>query len=115
VTKNKAAFTSWARHEEGILHNTWFSNEAYFHLDGAVNKQNVRFWATEHPHQFRERDNYGNKITVWVAISSHGIIGPFFCDNMVNSYCYLAMLHNNFMPQLIATGLPINTEWFMQD
>jgi hypothetical protein len=25
------------------------------------------------------------------------------------------MLRNNFMPQLIATELPINTQWFMQD
>jgi hypothetical protein len=34
-------FATWARHEEGILHNTCFSDEAHFHLDGAVNKQNV--------------------------------------------------------------------------
>jgi hypothetical protein len=33
----------------------------------------------------------------------------------VNSDRYLAMLQYNFMLQLIATGLPINTEWFMQD
>jgi hypothetical protein len=34
---------------------------------------------------------------------------------MVNSDHYRAMLHNNFMLQLIATGLPIITQWFMQD
>jgi hypothetical protein len=56
------------------------------------------------------RDNYGNKITVWVAISSHGIIGPVFFNETVNSYCYLAILHNNFMLQLIATELPISTQ-----
>jgi hypothetical protein len=34
---------------------------------------------------------------------------------MVNSDCYLAMLRNNFIPQHIATGLLINTQWFMQE
>jgi hypothetical protein len=32
-------FATWARHKEGILHNT--SDEAHFHLDGAINKENV--------------------------------------------------------------------------
>jgi hypothetical protein len=32
-------------------------------LDGVVNKKNVLILATEHPHQFHERDDYGNKIT----------------------------------------------------
>jgi hypothetical protein len=108
--EQRVNFTTSARNEEGVLHNTWFSEEAHFHIDGVVNKQNVRFWATEHPHQFHERDSYGNKITVWAGISSHGIIRPFFFEDMANSDCYLAMLCNNFMLQLIATGLPISTQ-----
>ncbi|GBL90647.1 hypothetical protein AVEN_219315-1 [Araneus ventricosus] len=30
--------------------NKWFSDEAYFNLDGFVNKQNWRIWGTENPH-----------------------------------------------------------------
>jgi hypothetical protein len=55
------------------------------------------------------------KITVWVTISSHGLIGPVFFDQTVNSEHYLSMLRNSFVPQLIATGLPLNTQWYMQD
>lgn len=52
-------------------------------------------------------------VTVWAAISSHGLIGPF--EEIVNSERYLSMLRNNFIPQLLATALPFNTQWFMQD
>jgi hypothetical protein len=96
-------FATWARHEEGILHNTWFSHEAHFHLDGAVNKQNFQFWAMEHLNQFHERDNYGNKITVWDAISSHGITGSFFFDDTVNSTvtlpCHVTILYSSLLQQ----------------
>ena len=70
---------------EGFLHNVWFSEETYLHLIGMVNKQNVRFWATEHPKNIHESDNYGKKVSVWAAISSHGIIGLFFFNEMVHS------------------------------
>ena len=43
-------------------------------------------------------------VTVWAAISSHGLIGPF--EEIVNSERYLSMLRNNFIPQLLATALP---------
>jgi hypothetical protein len=108
-------FCTWAEHGEAILHNVWFSDEAHFHLDGVVNRQNVRFWGSENPHMLTERMHYAPKITVWAAISSHGLIGPFFFDQTVNSERYLSMLRNNFVPQLIATGLPLNIQWFMQD
>ena len=36
----------WAMEEEAVLHNTWFTDEAYIHVNG-VNKQNVRFLERE--------------------------------------------------------------------
>jgi hypothetical protein len=36
-------------------------------------------------------------------------------EDTVNSECYLGMLHNTFVLNLLATGLPLHTQWFMQD
>jgi hypothetical protein len=64
---------TWAIHQDGILHYTWFAREVHFHLELSTSKmfdsgqQNV--------HTSQTRDNYDDKITVWVATSSHGIIG----------------------------------------
>lgn len=37
-----------------ILNLTWFTDEAWFHLDGYLNSQNMRTWATDNPHMFVE-------------------------------------------------------------
>jgi hypothetical protein len=48
------------------------------------------------------------------SIDCHTAIGLFFSDGSVNFDRYLAVLTNFFMPQFIAVGLPINTQWFMK-
>jgi hypothetical protein len=52
---------------------------------------------------------------VWVAISSHGLLGPVFFEETESSERYLSMLRNTSVPHLLATGLPLETQWFMQD
>jgi hypothetical protein len=61
------AFAEWAQNEESF-NNVCFSDEAYFHLDGVVNKQIVRFWASENPRVIHEKVPHAPRITVWVAI-----------------------------------------------
>lgn len=63
---------------DNLLHNLWMSDEAHFHLSRYANKQNFRFWSDNNPRQLHERPLYSEKITVWCAISSLGIIGPYF-------------------------------------
>jgi hypothetical protein len=53
--ERRLQFSLWAMEEEAVLHNTWFTDEAYFHLNGVVNKQNFRFWAKELPHTLCEK------------------------------------------------------------
>jgi hypothetical protein len=98
-----------------LFNNVWFSVVAHFHLDGVVNKQNVLFWASENAHVIHEKVHYAPRITVWVAISSHGLLGPIFFEETMNSGRYLIMLCSTFVPHLLATGLPLQTQWFMQD
>jgi len=113
--QSRLEFAEWTQREQMTMHNVWFSDEAHFHLNGVVNKQNVRFWASENPYVISEKVRHAPRVTVWVAISSHGIIGPFFFNETVNAERYLDVLGNSFVPHLIATGLPFDTQWFMQD
>lgn len=50
---------------------TQSSDEAHFHLDETVNKQNACFRAREHPHNFCDRRRHGRTVTIRVVIFSH--------------------------------------------
>jgi hypothetical protein len=62
-----------------------------------------------------EKVHHAPRITVWVAISSHGLLGPIFFEKTVNSERYLSMLCSTLVPYLLAGGLVLQTHWFMQD
>jgi len=61
-------------HEDAII----MSDEARFHVNGSVNKQNFRYWAAQNPHEVHERPLHGPKVTVWCAIGKVGVIGLYF-------------------------------------
>lgn len=60
-------------------HKIVFTDEAHFHLDGYVNKQNYRIWGTEKP-AIRTKPLHPERVTAWAGMSSKGIIGPIFID-----------------------------------
>lgn len=99
----------------------WFSDEAHFYLNNAVNKQNFRFWGTDKPNMYAEKPLHGEKVTVWAALSSSGIIGPFFFQDSehntvtVNSERYLRLLKTKFLPALTRKERNLNSVWFQQD
>ena len=64
-----------------IADKIWFSDEAHFHLNAEVNKKNGRYWGTEKPNYYLEKPLHSEKITVWAAFSTDGIIGPFFYED----------------------------------
>lgn len=81
------------------------SDEAHFHLDGYVNKQNCRYWAAENPRELHQRPLHSAKVTVWCGISKLGIVGPYFFEVeeravTVTSARYVDMLQNFLLPQL---------------
>ncbi|CAM1310188.1 Uncharacterised protein g5380 [Pycnogonum litorale] len=55
-----------------------FSDEATFHTNGKVNKQNVRIWGEENPHATIEHQRDSPKVNVFCAISKNRVHGPFF-------------------------------------
>lgn len=95
-----------------------FSDEAHFHNSGAVNKQNMRYWSVANPRVVHERPLHSDKVTVWCAISSEGIIGPYFFEEdnrcvTINSERYVNMLQQFLEPQLQQNDL--GQVWFQQD
>jgi hypothetical protein len=94
------AFAEWAQDNEASFNNVWFSDETHFHLDGAVNKQIVRFWASENPRVIHEKMHYAPRITVWVSNSSHGLLGPIFFKETASSEGYLILLCLSFLLQV---------------
>jgi hypothetical protein len=71
-------------YEPAFLERCFFSDEAWFHLDGFVNSQNFRQWSTDNPRLIIERPLHPQKIGVWSAMSSRRIFFLFF-EQTVNS------------------------------
>lgn len=75
----------------------WSSDEAHFHLNGTVNKQNFRNWASTNPRELHEKPLHSPKVTVWCDISKFGVIGHYFFEEnghtvTVTAERYVSML-----------------------
>ena len=82
------------------------SDKAHFHLTGYMNKQNYRYWADSNRKEVHERPLHSSKVTVWCAVSSHGVTGLYFFEDeeritmTVTSNRYVAMLQSFAAPAL---------------
>jgi hypothetical protein len=76
------------------------SDKATFHINGKVNRHNVRFWVTENPHIILEHERDSLKVNVFCDISKDKFYGPlFFVENTVTGNSYLDMLTSWLLPQ----------------
>ena len=96
-----------------------FSDEAHFHLCGAVNKQNFRYWAENNPRELHKRPLHCPRVTVWCAVAEFGIWGPYFFEDnnvtvTVNSDRYCEMLETFLRPKLNMLN-DMDNVWFQQD
>ena len=94
-----------------FLDHCFFSDEAWFNLNGNVNSQNCRFWSANNPHLIHDIPLHQEKIGVWAAMTKRRVFFTFL-NNIVNSDVY-----KTFIDQLIPT---LNEEeimrgWFQQD
>ena len=110
---------------DDFINNVWWTDESHIHLNGYVNSHNAIHWGSERPTDVQVQVvNFPEKITVWCAISSHGILGPYFYEEnnvtvTVNGLRYLEMLRRQFIPDLfdfcLQNDLDPLTMWFQQD
>lgn len=96
-----------------------FSDEAHFHVDGYVNKQNCRIWGMENPRVVQEQPMHAQRVTVWCGFWTGGVIGPYFFENeagnavTVNGVRYREMIREFLWPHL--DGMNLDDMWFQQD
>ena len=80
-----------------IQQNLFFSDEAIFHLNGLVNRHNVRYWSDTNPHVTIETVMKSPKLNVSCALSKNQLVGAyFFEDDTVNGNNYLSMFQKFF-------------------
>ena len=111
------AFINLTENEENFISNFMMSDEAHFHLNGFVNKQNCRFWGSANPRIAHQRPLHPAKVTVWCVVIAEHIIGPYFFEDhdgvvqTINAEHCRTMIENVLMPQLPKDY----NMWFQQD
>ncbi|CAH1105707.1 unnamed protein product [Psylliodes chrysocephalus] len=101
-----------------FLNRLIMSDEAHFHLNRFVNKQNSKFWGTENPNVVHERELYPIKCTVWCVVTSQRIIGPYFFED--EDMAMLKLLPENdtdrcFKNFYVPLWKNMPEMWFQQD
>lgn len=106
-----------ARREPYVINNLIMGDEAHFHLNGFVNKQNMRFWGTTNPRIIHQRCLHPVKVTVWCGVHTERVLGPYFFEDdaesalTVNGERYREMLVNFVRPEV--ENMP--EVWWQQD
>lgn len=113
-------FVNWIQeHPEDFSLKIMFSDEAHFEIGGYVNKQNCRIWGEENPRVMHMKQLHPQRVTVWCAIWSGGVIGPYFFQTedgaavTVNGERYRAMITNFLWQELV--DMDLTDIWFQQD
>jgi hypothetical protein len=87
--------------DDHFLEKVQFSDEATFHVSGAVNRRIVRIWGSENPHACVAHQHDSPKVNVFCAISNQKVYGPFFvAEETITGMTYLDVLQLWLMPQL---------------
>ena len=79
--------------------NIWFSDERHIDLNGYINRQAIRFLGFERP-DVVQKPLHSARVTIWCAVSGHGIFGPHFvADDAQNP---LTVNHEHYREIIIA-------------
>ena len=97
------------------------SDEAHFHLNGNVNKQNFRYWAAENPQTLHQKPLHSEKVTVWCGVSAFGVLGPYLFENATGQSVtvtwdrYVELLREFLNDELCRLRVDTRLVWFQQD
>ena len=109
-------------HTPSCFNHIGFSDEAHFHLIGAVNNHNNVFCGESSPEEIGEKHLKGPKVTAFRTFNAeHGLLGLYWfeengCTVTINSERYIPILdqfHGDLTQKLIQGQLRL--AWFMQD
>lgn len=76
-----------------LLKGIWFIDEAWFHLSGYVNLENLRISCFKNPPNFVETPLHPVKVEIWVPVSKIRIIGPIlFQGKLYLCHYYLKLV-----------------------
>ena len=124
IDRDKDVRSQLCRHFHGILpenltlpNNRLMSQEAHFHLHGTVNTQNFRHSSVANPHQLHQLPLYDPKVTVWCAVWSRGVFGPYiFEDENGEALTVISQRNTEMINEFLAPKLPPHHNlWFQQD
>ena len=108
-------FADWVVNKAQIPHDSIVcTDEAWFCLTEAANKQNDRLWLDSTPEDAIEAPLHDQKVMVWCAISASKLYGPYFFETTVNGDVYLDMLRKFFWPKISRTR-DYKSYYFQQD
>ena len=94
------------RSDETMITKILMTDEAHFHLSGAVNMWNARIWASGNPHAVTDIPLHSPKVTVWMGFCQNFLLEPYFFEDesgvtvTVNSDRYCEMIDNHVVPEL---------------
>ncbi|KAJ4446390.1 hypothetical protein ANN_13086 [Periplaneta americana] len=93
------------------------SDEAHSELPGSVNKHNMRYWSAQNPRELHMKPLHRQKVTVWCAISTFDIIGPYFFEDavIVISGQYISMLIESFFSLLRRRNIDVTRIRYQHD
>ena len=75
-----------------------WSDEAKFHISGAVNRHNCVYWRETPPDVVQSKTAITKGLTVWCGLHQRGIVGPVFIEETVNQNNYLDILKKKVTP-----------------
>jgi len=100
--------------DSNIFDKIIWTDESIFKLNGHVNRHNSIYWASENPRIAIEKDFNVPGVSVWIGMSSYGIIVPFFFTSTITGESYVEMLKDNFQPA-IADLYDLDDFWYQHD